>query len=189
MAIVYQHRRKDNGEVFYVGIGKSAKRAYEKRHRNLHWHNIVKKYGYYVEITHNNLLFEEACVIEQYLIHFWGRKDLNLGNLINLTDGGEGSFGREAWNKGVAQSIETKVKISNKLIGKSTKEETKKKISCALLGKVSKNKGKNISNKTKIAIRNSLLGKSQPKDKCPHCNKIGSVSLMKRWHFDNCKSR
>lgn len=23
--------------------------------------------------------------------------------------------------------------------------------------------------------------------KCPHCDKSGGVSLMKRWHFDNCK--
>ena len=22
---------------------------------------------------------------------------------------------------------------------------------------------------------------------CPHCNKVGSISLMKRWHFSNCK--
>ena len=23
---------------------------------------------------------------------------------------------------------------------------------------------------------------------CPHCNKIGALNLMKRYHFDNCKS-
>jgi hypothetical protein len=24
---------------------------------------------------------------------------------------------------------------------------------------------------------------------CPHCNKVGSLSLMKRWHFDQCKEK
>ena len=23
---------------------------------------------------------------------------------------------------------------------------------------------------------------------CPHCTKIGQLTNMKRWHFDNCKS-
>ena len=22
---------------------------------------------------------------------------------------------------------------------------------------------------------------------CPHCNKVGQLPNMKRWHFDNCK--
>jgi hypothetical protein len=25
--------------------------------------------------------------------------------------------------------------------------------------------------------------------KCPYCEKIGYPSLMKRWHFDNCKHK
>lgn len=24
---------------------------------------------------------------------------------------------------------------------------------------------------------------------CPHCNKIGQMTAMKRWHFDNCKKK
>ena len=90
MAIVYQHRRKDNNMVFYVGIGKCEKRAYSKD-RSLLWKKYTKKHSYYVEITHNNVCWEEACCIEKYLIHFYGRKDLGLGSLINLTDGGEGT--------------------------------------------------------------------------------------------------
>lgn len=96
MAIVYIHRRIDiNDEfknVFYVGIGKSKKRANETYHRrNCFWKNIVNKCGgFKVEITHTNLIWEEACSIERYLISFYGRKDLGLGNLCNLTDGGDG---------------------------------------------------------------------------------------------------
>jgi ribosomal protein L37AE/L43A len=27
------------------------------------------------------------------------------------------------------------------------------------------------------------------KVECPHCGKIGSISIMQRWHFDKCKKR
>ena len=43
--------------------------------------------------------------------------------------------------------------------------------------------------------KHPMFGKKNPKasevakitTSCPHCNKIGNVSNMKRWHFDNCK--
>lgn len=99
MAIVYIHRRNDIKDtfknVFYVGIGKNTQRAYHKRKkdRSDFWRKIVVKSGYAVEITHTDLCWEEACAIEKYLICFYGRRDLNIGNLCNLTDGGEGTLG------------------------------------------------------------------------------------------------
>lgn len=90
MAVVYTHTRLDNNVVFYVGIG-AADRPYHKRQRNRHWHNIVNKCGYRVDITHNDICIEEACSIERYLIAFYGRSDQNLGTLVNMTDGGEGT--------------------------------------------------------------------------------------------------
>jgi len=92
MAIVYQHRRKDTNEVFYVGIGSDEKRAYEYG-RNYLWQEVVDETEYDVEITHRDIIWEEACSIEKYLISFWGRKDLGLGLLTNLTDGGDGTIG------------------------------------------------------------------------------------------------
>jgi len=89
---VYLHKRKDNGEVFYVGIGES-KRPYRKDNRNNYWHNVVNKCGYDVEIIHSNLLWEDACEIEKRLISEYGRKDLGLGPLVNMTDGGDGKVG------------------------------------------------------------------------------------------------
>jgi hypothetical protein len=43
-----------------------------------------------------------------------------------------------------------------------------------------------LSEETKEKIRKTLL--SSPRLVCPHCNKIGAASNMKRWHFANCKS-
>ncbi len=32
-------------------------------------------------------------------------------------------------------------------------------------------------------------GKTQKIITCPHCDKSGGISLMKRYHFDNCNSK
>ena len=91
MAIVYKHT-KPNNDIFYIGIGVVKKRAYSKHGRNNHWHNTVNKYGYNVEILFDNIDYLEAKQIESYLIKYYGRKDLGLGNLVNMTDGGEGAL-------------------------------------------------------------------------------------------------
>ena len=95
MAIVYLHRRTDNNEIFYVGIGNDIKRAYDVKNRcNKHWKGIVKKYGHIVEIIENDLSWEDACIKEKELIKKYGRIDLNEGTLVNMTDGGEGQSNR-----------------------------------------------------------------------------------------------
>lgn len=35
----------------------------------------------------------------------------------------------------------------------------------------------------------SIAAKNRPHVICPHCQKTGNVSIMKRWHYDNCKMR
>jgi len=91
MPVVYQHRREDTNEVFYVGIGNCEKRAYDKTRRYKPWKDFVKNHKYYVEVTHKDIIWEEACFIEKYLISFYGRRDLGLGPLVNMTDGGDGT--------------------------------------------------------------------------------------------------
>ncbi len=90
MAVVYTHTRLDTGKVFYVGIGKNETRAFNTYHRSNWWKKITSKTKYQVNITHKDILWEEALVIEKYLISFYGREDLKQGTLCNMTDGGEG---------------------------------------------------------------------------------------------------
>jgi hypothetical protein len=124
MAIVYLHRRNDIQDlfqnVFYVGIGDTQKRAYSKLGRNKHWHNTVKKFGYAIEITHFDIIWQEACAIEKYLISFYGRRDLKLGSLCNMTDGGDGSLG-------LFWSIERRDKLSALLKVKLNSAECREK--------------------------------------------------------------
>jgi hypothetical protein len=180
MAIVYIHRRKDIEDpflnVFYVGISKNEKRRpYEKYKRSVYWKRIVEKHGYIVEITHNDLLWEEACSIEKYLISFYGRHDLGVGNLSNMTDGGDGvvNYTRtEEQNKSHGLKISGK---SNPMYGKSAQtgrigfytgkkhsEETKRKISESL-----NKRGYKHSEEIKKIISDKLKGKRTYKDKHP----------------------
>ena len=121
MAIVYRHRRLDTNEVFYVGIGKTEERAYSNTGRNYYWKNIIKITKYDVEILFADLPWEEACELEQLLIQEYGRKDLGLGNLVNMTDGGDGSIGRV-----IKESTKNIWKIQR--FGKKLKESHKQNI-------------------------------------------------------------
>lgn len=111
---VYEHIRKDNNKVFYVGKGASRKnrktkyeRAFATYNRSCFWKNVVKKSnGYEVRIVEEFATNEEACKKEIELIATHGRN-----NLCNLTDGGEGGLGR-------IDSEETKIKRSLNARGK-----------------------------------------------------------------------
>lgn len=123
MSYVYKHLRKDNGEVFYIGIGSKPSRINSKRSRNKYWHNIVNKYGMTSEIIEGDLTWEQACEREKYWISYYKRE-----NLCNMTDGGEGTYGRFL-------SEETKNKISQSHMGKKLSPDHIKKISDGNKGK------------------------------------------------------
>ena len=93
MALVYQHIRKDNNKVFYIGIGVKENRAFSKEARNPMWWNIVNKADYIVEVIHDSITWEEACILEKFYIKKYGRKDNGTGILSNMTDGGDGVIG------------------------------------------------------------------------------------------------
>lgn len=131
MAIVYQHKRLDTNEVFYIGIcdtHRKDKRPYSFFNRNKFWHNVVKKAGFNVEITHEGICWEEACAIERYLICFYGRRDLKTGILVNLTDGGEGVIN-------LLHTDESRKKMSTSKTGRILSDETRKKMSLSKKGK------------------------------------------------------
>ena len=130
MAYVYKHTRVDKNEIFYIGISNDIgyKRAYSKLYRNNYWVNITNTIDYIVEIIEDNLTWEDACEKEIELIKYYGRKDLNEGTLVNMTNGGEGIIGKIV-------SIETKHKMSLSHIGKTYSENSKQKMSLSQTGK------------------------------------------------------
>lgn len=165
MAYVYLHTRLDTNEIFYVGIGKSDtdnfKRSRSIKQRNNYWKNVSNKAGYRVDVVYRNISWEKACEIEIKLIKLYGRSDLGLGNLVNMTDGGEGCLGHlqsdehkkklsEA-GKGRKHSEETKKKLAETSKGKKLTEETKKKIS-------ENSKGRIFSDESKLKISKARKG-------------------------------
>lgn len=136
---LYQHTRKDDGRIFYIGIGDS-KRPFDKRSRNKHWYNIVKNHDYNVSILVDSISWERACELEKLMISFYGRKDKKQGVLCNKTDGGEGTIGR-------VYSQETKNKIGNK---------TKERINNGWINPMT---GKNHTDKVKNDHSERMKGK------------------------------
>jgi hypothetical protein len=141
MAIVYRHIRLDKNEPFYIGIGETEKRARSIKNRNKYWKNIVSKTEYEVEILFNDLTWDEACEKEKEFIKLYGRFDLGIGILVNMTDGGDGISGHkmneEAINKikikRASQVITEKHKIAISIAntGKKRDEEHRMKTSIA----------------------------------------------------------
>ena len=163
MAIVYQHLRNDTNEIFYIGIGKEIKRAYSKNNRSIFWKRIINKYGYTIEIIHQDIDWFYACKLEKFYIKYYGRIDLKTGTLCNLTDGGEGILGYK-------HSIEHIEKIKLSLIG--NKNSLGKKLSLEHIEKI---RQAHIGNKNGLGKKLSL----------EHIEKIRQVHVGKKLSFEH----
>lgn len=160
MAYVYRHTRKDNGEVFYIGLSLKNDpkhgRAYSRGdRRNNYWRNIINTAEYEVHIIEDNLTPEEAIAKEKEYIALYGRKDLGLGTLCNFTDGGEGTCGHrhtEEWKKNTS---ERQLGELNHNYGKKPSQEVRDKIGLA-------NKGKIVSDETREKLSEGKVGNKNP---------------------------
>lgn len=110
-------------EPFYIGKGvddriitsKCDKRTFKSQKIK----SIKNKGGKVISYKiYENLSFEESNIREKELIKIIGRRDLGIGPLTNLTDGGDG---REN-GKNPPESIE-KARVKLKIIAKKRKEE------------------------------------------------------------------
>ena len=147
---VYGHYKFNEIIPFYIGKGIIG-RAYQKTNRNKHWHNIVNKYGYRVEIMYDNLTEAQAFDLEKEFIKRYGRADLKCGPLVNMTDGGEGQCG-------YIHSKETKQKMSICRKEYNPSLKTKLKISKSMKGKNKWSLGVERTEATKMKISKSHIG-------------------------------
>lgn len=98
---LYRHIRLDTNEPFYIGystktlnynsLATEYTRAFVKSKRTKFWKNIINKTKYEVEIIFETNSLDLIKLKEIEFISLYGRKDLETGTLVNLTDGGEGA--------------------------------------------------------------------------------------------------
>ena len=103
--------------------------------------------------------------------------------------------GRSGTWIGRNHSEETKLKMkeshgsgrNNARYGTKHSEETKKKMSEAT--KLRNNKVYERKKSEDERKKLSESAKNRQKVVCPYCNKIGDITGIKRWHFNNCKNK
>ena len=174
-----------------VKVHKSASKKQDCK-----FYRAIRKYGW--DNFEWSVLYQskdKQHTLKEMESHFINEYD-SFHNGYNSTLGGDGCFG-------LILSEESRKKISegNKISKPQTPEHSKK-IGDALRGK----KRQPLSEDVKRKISESTKGVSKPmseqhkmnlkchtnnsiKVSCPYCGKNGQLTNMKRWHFDNCKSR
>lgn len=98
--------------------------------------------------------------------------------------------GHKAWNLGIKLNEEQKSKQFN--IAEYMKDKPNPMAGKSMLPHVVEaarqtNLGKTASEETKRKMSLANKGRVFPKIICPHCQKTGGVTGMKKWHFDKCK--
>jgi ribulose bisphosphate carboxylase small subunit len=158
---VYAYLRKD-GTPYYIGKGK-GRRAYDK-----HGNYIRVPPKDRIVFLYSNLTEEESFQKETETIIHYGRKDLGLGPLRNLSNGGQGQSGYQHLSE-TKEQIRNTLKEAYSLGRKIVSENHRRIISETHKGKVlSKetkeklkefNTGKKLSEETKMKISKSLKGR------------------------------
>jgi len=85
---VYCHINSLTGEPFYIGKGRDN-RATVYFDRGKFWDEYVESNGWDVILLETNLTNDESFELETYWIKRVGRKNLNRGPLVNISDGGK----------------------------------------------------------------------------------------------------
>ena len=141
---------KPSGIVFYVGVG-SYERSCDFKHRNRFCKSVIKSIGGAPIVTRILVEnYQEAFLLERKMIKKYGRRDQGVGELTNLTDGGEAPANlnsearrKMAYWKGRKLTSEQRAAKGRK--GWKHTKEAKEKISRA-------NKGRPLSEKTRLAV-------------------------------------
>ena len=146
---IYQHRKADTNEIFYVGKG-TRNRANKTHGRSEHWQRVVKKHGIIVEFIVKNIDEELALLCEQEAINIYKKRGIKL---VNHTNGGEG--------------------VSN------PSDEVRKKMSLAKKGKISPRKGIILSDEQKLKLSISGKQKPKRALRKLNPDQVNQIKLLK----------
>jgi len=176
---IYMYLDQDN-VPFYIGKGKDYRYHISchlnKSNFNCFLQNKIRKVGVNnvkIHFLHKDLTEEQSFYLEGYYIAGYGRRDLGLGSLCNLTNGGEGESGRivsestrqkiSKIHKGkkIPQEVVERQRQSvkeyyeshnNPFLGKTHSEKTRKRMGASAKGKV-------LSDETRKKLSEALKGR------------------------------
>lgn len=202
----------------YIGVSKDLKKRWSdhaKRTGNTHLLHAIKKYGWDSLVKEVILVADEAycLMIEAKLraedkmgwnitkgggmppkVGGWnkGRK-IPQEELNSIKAKGFGfKKGHKTWNTGIKlneEQLKKQFSLSD-FVKKHGSWNKGKKMSDEYREKLSKShKGKKILESTKLKMSLANKGRVFEKITCPHCNIIGGLTGMKRWHMNNCKQK
>lgn len=213
-AYVYTLTDPRNGMPFYVGKGHGKRcefhldeAKYYSNRKSLKLNKIRKlmSLGLKPIITKVEENVSDADAIEFECLLIAEMRDIGIP-LTNMTEGGDGAKGykhteehkqmmrelfagrifteehRQAMSKPKSEEGRKNMALARQTTLYRPSEETKRKTSEAL-------KGRSFTDKHKAKIKIGLTGKPKAKIECPHCQKLASPAMAKRWHFDNCKDK
>lgn len=144
---IYEHRKADSGELFYIGKGK-GNRLTQTGKRNPHWKHVANKHGFVAKKIADGLTESEAFEREKQLI-----REMRMAGILlcNMTDGGDSGPSLPGELNpffGKTHSPETINLIKEKLVtkalrgpahpmyGKPRSTETKRKLSDKMRGRI-----------------------------------------------------
>ena len=188
-SVVYWIHHPEHTDMFlqgYIGVSKDLKRRFNnhaKRSDNPHLKNAINKYGW------DNLIKQIILVADNaycFMIEKSLRSNDNIG--WNIVKGG-GNPPISLWNKGIPclQKVKDAVRKAN--TGRIHTEEEKEKRIKGLIGRPMSDKNKEALRISNINRIPAMKGKHFSKVSCPHCDKVGGIIPMKRWHMNNCKNK
>jgi len=174
---LYWIRHPDHTDMFsqgYIGISNDLKRRFHhhaKRSKNAHLKNAIIKYGWDNLIKQQVLIADEKyCLdIEQKL-----RPSDNIGWNI-VSGGGKPPTPNRRGHKQLPHVTEA---VRKYWTGRKQTQEHRDNISKGMIGRI-------FSKETREKI--SIGNKNRPSVKCHHCDKMGDIGSMTRWHMNNCK--
>ena len=138
-----------NHEPFYIGKGKKNRAKVFCDHKGNFVQCKIKSINNagmipIIHIVKNKCLESDAIILEKKLITLIGRRDIGMGPLTNLTDGGDGTSGYN-------HSLETRLRMSKKRKGRKFSKETLEKRSNSLKGRI-------VTAETRQKISKTLTG-------------------------------